>query len=72
MLTAATCRAVLDVREAVRSLWALPESSQAVQSLYRFLTKSMAALLQVSLRDYIARPVSTHALSCRPCGVSMQ
>ena len=39
--------AVLDVREAVRSLWAVPKSTRAVQSLYRFLTSSVAALLQV-------------------------
>ena len=56
----------------MRSLWALPESSQAVQSLYRFLTKSVAALLQVSLKDAPGRPDSTHALSCTPCGDSMR
>ena len=47
---------MLDVAEAVRSLWAVPEAAPAEQSLYRFLTKSLAALLQVR-----------HLCEARPC-----
>ena len=47
---------MLDVREAVHSLWAIPESTRAVQSLYRFLTSSVAALLQVQYRHCAPGP----------------